>query len=299
MIGMLKRLHGDVETVQRTAMRWGGAALCVVVAHVGAAFAVLHWPKPVSTAGEPPAAIMIEFAPLPAAPDVPEQNLAVAPQSAMAETSTPSEVQEEPEEKTESDQPPEPQPEAKTETETEQQAEIKTEVETPELPTIETAEAVLEAPKPPEPAPEPREEEKPPEKPKKSEKKSKPQDKSAQAKQLNAAPKPVTAPRAKTNLAAVSGMSSSMSPATWRGMVVAHMNRRKRSPGGPNGTASVAFTIDRGGRVLSARLIRSSGNPALDREAVALAHRASPVPAPPAQMMKGSSVTLTVPVRAR
>lgn len=297
---MLERLHGDVETFRRMAMRWGGAAVCVVVAHAAAAFAVLHWPKPESAAGEPPAAIMIEFAPLPAAPDVPEQNLAVAPQSAMAETSAPSEAQDEPEEKTEPDQPPEPQPEAKTETEPETEPqEVKTEVETLELPNIETAEAVLEAPKPPEPAPEPREQEKPPEKPKESEKKSKPREKSAKAAQLNAAPKPLPAPRAKTNLAAVSGMSSSMSPATWRGMVVAHMNRRKRSPGGPNGTAYVAFTIDRGGRVLSARLFRSSGNPALDREAVSLAQRASPVPAPPAGVMKGNSATLTVPVRAR
>jgi protein TonB len=58
----------------------------------------------------------------------------------------------------------------------------------------------------------------------------------------------------------------------------------------------VAFTIDRSGRVLSARLIRSSGSSALDQEAVSLARRASPVPPPPPNIGR-ASITLTVPVR--
>lgn len=289
------RLDGDGETLRRLLLRWGGAGLCVVAAHATAAFAVLNWPRLETAAGEPPAAVMIELAPLPAAPEVPEQELAVGPQSEMSDTSSPSEAKDEPVEKVEPDQP-EPQPsETKPVTEPVDR-EIKTEVETEKLPQIDTAEAVLEAPKPPEP--EKVEEEKPPEKPKKTEQKQKPQDKSKKAAQVTAAPKPLQAPRAKTNAAPSSGVSSSMSIATWRGMVVAHMNRRKRVPGGASGTSSVAFTIDRSGRVLSARLIRSSGNAALDREAVALAHRASPVPAPPANIGRGS-VTLTVPVRSR
>jgi protein TonB len=68
-----------------------------------------------------------------------------------------------------------------------------------------------------------------------------------------------------------------MSVATWRGSVMAHLDRHKRYPGGGGGTSSVAFTIDRSGRVLSARLIQSSGSAILDEEAVALARRASPV----------------------
>jgi protein TonB len=62
-----------------------------------------------------------------------------------------------------------------------------------------------------------------------------------------------------------------------------HLNRYKRYPSGAagTGTASVAFTIARSGQVLSARLIGSSGNPALDAEAVSLPRHASPVPAPP------------------
>jgi periplasmic protein TonB len=78
---------------------------------------------------------------------------------------------------------------------------------------------------------------------------------------------------------------------------MAHLNRYKRYPSGAasTGTASVAFTIARSGQVLSARLIGSSGNPALDAEAISLTHRASPVPAPPPDF-GGGVLTLTVPI---
>ena len=78
---------------------------------------------------------------------------------------------------------------------------------------------------------------------------------------------------------------------------MAHLNRYKRYPAGASsaGTASVAFTIARSGQVLSAHLIGSSGNPALDAEAVSLPRRASPVPAPPPDF-GGSVLTLTVPI---
>ncbi len=55
------------------------------------------------------------------------------------------------------------------------------------------------------------------------------------------------------------------------------------------------FTMDRAGHVLSAALVRSSGSPALDEEAVALIHRAEPMPPMPAEM-QGPTVTLTVPI---
>lgn len=79
---------------------------------------------------------------------------------------------------------------------------------------------------------------------------------------------------------------------------MSHLNRYKRYPAGATGTgtASVAFTISRSGQVLSARLIGSSGDAALDTEAVSLARRASPVPAPPPNL-GGATITLTVPIR--
>ena len=63
-----------------------------------------------------------------------------------------------------------------------------------------------------------------------------------------------------------------------------------------NGTATVAFTINRSGTVTSARLVASSGDAALDAEAVSLPRRASPVPEPPANVSSGT-IALAVPIR--
>jgi protein TonB len=112
-----------------------------------------------------------------------------------------------------------------------------------------------------------------------------------------AAPPRAAAPAA--NAAAPSQGQSApvMSVASWRGTLVAHLNRFKRfPPGGSTGVATVAFTIDRSGRVVGASLVGSSGDAALDAEAVAMVRRASPVPAPPAGV-GGGSISLTVPVR--
>jgi protein TonB len=238
---------------------------------------------------------MIELAPLPVAPEAPPQEVAVGVQQEMSTESTPTEAKEEPVKE-------EPEPEiepVKTEPPKELPPEpverkVETEVEIPELPKIDTAAAVLEAPAPPPPEPE-KAETKPEEKKKVEKKRPKPRPKAVA--QTTSAPKPVEAQRARLNAAPTSGVASSVSVATWRGSVMAHLNRHKRYPGGGGGgTSSVVFTIDRSGRVLSARLIRSSGSAVLDQEAVALAHRASPVPAPPPNM-GGGSIMLTVPVR--
>jgi periplasmic protein TonB len=114
------------------------------------------------------------------------------------------------------------------------------------------------------------------------------------------APAASNSPAAKSAVSPTSssGATASSALASWKGELVAHINRFKRFP--PNavaaGTASVAFAINRVGSVVSARLIASSGDRALDEEAVALLHRASPVPPPPAQF-GGNVVTLAVPIR--
>jgi protein TonB len=61
---------------------------------------------------------------------------------------------------------------------------------------------------------------------------------------------------------------------------MAHLNRYKRFPPGAAGAgvATGVFTIDRSGRVLSARLVRSAGDSALDTEAASLPRRASHLP---------------------
>jgi protein TonB len=88
-----------------------------------------------------------------------------------------------------------------------------------------------------------------------------------------------------------------VSVASWRGTLVAHLNRFKRfPPGGSTGVATFAFTIDRAGCVVGASLVGSSGTAALDAEAVSMVRLSLPVSAPPAGV-GGGSISLTVPVR--
>ena len=95
--------------------------------------------------------------------------------------------------------------------------------------------------------------------------------------------------------AVTSSASSGADAANWRGAVVAHLNGFKPASSGAAGTARVAFAVDRGGRVVSASLAASSGDPQLDAAAVAMVRRASPLPAPPPDL--GGRINLTVPVR--
>lgn len=81
--------------------------------------------------------------------------------------------------------------------------------------------------------------------------------------------------------------------ATW-------LNRHKRYPSQARrrreqGTVKVQFTIDRNGRLLSHRILSSSGHARLDQEAEAMLKRASPMPAIPAALNR-SRVTVTLPI---
>lgn len=287
--------HHYDETPLPVLIRWAAVGVCIAAAHGGLAWAALNWPRPAIAAGEPPAAVMIELAPLPAAPETPPNEIAIGPQMVVSEATTPVESKDKPVEHEEPE--PETPPETVSSVVKEPKPEVKTEIELPRLPEITSSVAVL-APSPPPPPQEKKveERERKPAKPKKVERK-KPQDRASPNAPTTAAPQAVNAPRASTNAAPTAGASSSMSPATWRSALMAHLNRHKRFPaGGSRGVSQVAFTIDRTGRVLSARLIGSSGDAALDQEAVALTHRASPVPPPPPDV-GGGNVTLAVPVR--
>ncbi len=154
-------------------------------------------------------------------------------------------------------------------------------VEIPKLPEKEKAEAALTPP----PKAQRQERKQPPPKRTASPRTSAPSVRAQQRANHIAAP---TSSAAQVPAAAV---------ATWRSALMAHLNRNKRyPPGATQGVASVVFTIDRGGRVVAARLARSSGDGILNAEAVALARRASPVPAPPAGM-GGGTLSISVPIR--
>ncbi len=121
---------------------------------------------------------------------------------------------------------------------------------------------------------------------------------SAQGASSTAAPATaaVPAPQPPAAAAAKKAPPSPKVLAAWRGKVITHLNSRKREFGGADGTATVAFKIDRSGKVMSAQVLASSGNKALDAEAVAMTQRASPVPAPPADIA-GDTLYLKVPIR--
>ncbi|MEH2626458.1 protein TonB [Bradyrhizobium sp. AZCC 1719] len=271
----------DRNITALSVIRWTAAAIVVAAAHGGGAWLALNW-KPAMAVGEPPPAVMIELAPLAVSPEAPQQDVAPGPQMTEAQTEPTPEEPEKPVEKPEEVQEPVPQDVVEKPIE--------------KLPEKENAEAVLTPPSPEPPKPEPVK--KPPPKVKTVEKKKPIDPKNIRAPQTTAPP---TSQAQRSDRAAASHASASfdpsMSPASWRGALMAHLNRHKR-PAAAAGTVviMVAFTIDRSGRVLSSRLVRSSGDSALDAEAVSLPRRASPVPAPPPNV-GGGSVTLAVPIR--
>ena len=283
-----ERVAEHRETLSRSIVRWGGAACCAAVAHGAIVWVALNWQK-ADASSEPAGAIMIELMSVPVAPEAPPQDVAIGEQQQASVDSTETEAEEEPEEP-EEPEPPEPEPP--------KPAPPEEPLDIPELEEVPEAAAVLETktePPPPEPEKIEQEIKKPPE-PIKPKRKPPPRKRSAAAQA--SAPRPVDAKRAQTNAAQRAGMSSSQSPATWRGALVAHLNRHKRHPGGARGTARVSFTINRAGSVLSVSLAGSSGNPRLDQEALSLIRRAAPLPRPPANF-GGQRITLSVPVHFR
>lgn len=94
------------------------------------------------------------------------------------------------------------------------------------------------------------------------------------------------------------GYGRSDASSNYRGIVAAHLARYKQFPAdarsrGDQGTATVNFSLDSGGRVTSVRLARGSGISSIDQETQAMVRRASPFPAPP----DGRAQSFTVPVR--
>jgi periplasmic protein TonB len=69
----------------------------------------------------------------------------------------------------------------------------------------------------------------------------------------------------------------------WQNQLGAHIDRFKRYPATARrgGTTTVAFTIDRQGRLVQSSIVESAGSPALDQEALATLARAAPMPHPP------------------
>jgi protein TonB len=267
----------------RTGIRWSAAAFVVLAAHVAGAWIIAQRP-PEPSVGEAASAILIELAPLPAAPATEALHVPPGPE---ANTIQPQPVADMP--KPELDLPPPPEPAEPAFDVAELQPPpplaLKPEVVLPEPP---KKLRVAGAPKP--------EVRKPVQRQDQERRQAKPQTKA-----ITSPPRPQTSAAAHAAPATGSIPSSSASPASWKGALIAHLNRAKRYPPearqrGEEGTVHLNFSIDRSGRVVGYRIIGSSGSSALDQEALAMIQRASPLPAPPTDI-GGARISLTVPVR--
>ena len=130
----------------------------------------------------------------------------------------------------------------------------------------------------------------------------KPKEKKPRQKHASLPSMPSTADQQADRAAApIPGASSRNSDAVpnWKSQLVAALERQKRYPSearGDQGTAQLAFNVDRRGNVHNARITRSSGSSALDHEALALVQRAQPLPPPPPEVA-GAQIPIVVPIR--
>ncbi|AZO17874.1 TonB family protein [Mesorhizobium sp. M2A.F.Ca.ET.043.05.1.1] len=305
----------------RDAGLWTSAAAIILAAHVAVAYAVQNLSFAEMQDSGPPPALAVEMAPLMTAPAVPEE-------AAMLDTVTPGppDAAEETEKPVDTKPVTDPapvaeQPEPVTEhplddrQEAEQAAPVQQTIAalSEQQPLDEVVPDPVEAIAPdvaiPLPQPKPVEAEvkaqRPAEARKKAEKKPVEKPKERVEKEKATTPKATTAAsidaKAATKAAAPQSSSvaprSSVSPSRWNSSLAAWIRRHTRYPSAARsrraeGTPSVTFTVDTSGRVVSARLARSSGDGDLDRAALGALQGAS-VPAPPAEL--GARVTRTAP----
>lgn len=242
--------------------RWGVSFLAVLMVSGGAVAWITRLPPVAVLVPEPPpAAIAIDLAPVPAsAPSLPT-DVPPGPKQTLSEPDTAPE-------------------------------------EPPKI-----AAPLSPAPTPPVPVPKPEKQRKivKTHKPATHQKKPVP-DRTPPAEQTTAPPstEALPAPAQAAPAAGASSSHASQSPATWQSDLLARLEKYKRYPAvamaeHQEGVPMLHFAMDRKGHVLSAQIKNSSGHSLLDQEAVALVHRAEPLPIPP-DSVEGDPITLTVPI---
>ncbi|ESY67116.1 MULTISPECIES: energy transducer TonB [Mesorhizobium] len=275
---------------------WAGAAALVLGAHVAVAYAVQSF-SPIETDGGPPPALMIEMSPMVITPAEQAAMLdAAVPDQAEPVEETEKAVEAEPEKAAE--QPQTPPPDATEPAQPEPVGQPPLEEVVPDV--IETVAPEVVVPLPqPKPLEQPKEKKpvsvkakKPVEKPK-----PRPRKEKAEPARTVAAASANSRPAAKAAAPKSSAGFSGITPAKWETRLTAWINRHKRYPSaaksrGSQGNTNVTFTVDGSGRVISARVVRSSGDAELDRAALAVLQGAT-VPAPPPEL--GSRVSRTAP----
>ncbi len=269
MIAHLEFLEGSGARLRR----WLLAAMFMLSAHAAAgALAFVSWPEE-ETSEEDQGVFLVEMAPVPMAPPAESLNLAIGQRSEeAAAAAAPSEEVKE-----------------------------KSDIETPkveEAPLAPDPEVVVEKQKPVEEVDDKEAQEDP-----RPEQKAIPQ--ASAAAQEAAAPPPVDAPPAEKPAGPKQGISNKPSAATmsWQKSLIFHLNKHKKYPHearkrGIEGVTTVSFTLDRSGRVISARIDKASGSDLLDEEAIEVLNRASPFPSPPTDV-PDLTINLSLPIQFR
>ena len=86
--------------------------------------------------------------------------------------------------------------------------------------------------------------------------------------------------------------------ATWQKELIAHLDKHKRYPADralKSAEIVLGFALDRKGHVLSASIVKGSGDTAFDEAALAMIRRSDPVPQPP-PVIADEGLNFTLPV---
>ena len=274
----------EIDELGCQKLRWGVCFVLVTGLLAGGVWIAAHsTPRIAPPPAPPPAAIMIDFAPLPAAPPAPATETPPGPQQTLSQPPPESAVQ------------------------------PKVTPPTPSVPTSDMQQPLLPAPPSPAPdiaiplapAPPPRPlaEHRPRvhlNRPRSLQR----EDRTPPAPATTAPPEvqvpPAPAAASAAPMPAISAPPSNAVP-TWQGRLLGRLEQFRRYPEQAQyrqeqGVVYLHFSMDRTGKVLSARIAKSSGFGDLDQETLALVHRAEPLPPPPTEV-PGDPIELTVPVQ--
>jgi protein TonB len=250
--------------------RWTAAAMLVFAVHAGASLALMRWQD--EDTSDSPGSIAVELAPVIAASALRSQDVAPGP---LMEEAMPT-------------------PEAAKRPKQEVAEETPRVERSPLAP---EPEVQLPIPRPPE-KDTPKEQED-------QEVTSEHSTRQSSAAPVTTAPPPSEAQPSEVPTAPSAGISAvaARAQASWYNTLVAHLNRYKRYPiearaHNIEGVVKLEFTLDRSGRIVSSRIMQSSGSPLLDDEAMSMIRRAAPLPAPP-QQVPGTAFSLAVPIKFR
>jgi periplasmic protein TonB len=122
----------------------------------------------------------------------------------------------------------------------------------------------------------------------------------SEAAEATATPSTEAIPQAPRSVAPAQGTGESARRVrvTWQKELIAHLDKHKRYPPERSQKSAeilVSFVLDRMGHVLSASIVKGSGDPAFDQAALAMVRKSDPVPPPP-PLVADEGLNFTLPV---